>query len=75
MTHSSKEKPMSLENAERAFAHAATQDPDDALAIILEGLAELTSELATLKRDLAELKAASPPQSHVVGQGSWEDRT
>jgi len=49
---------MSLEDAEAAFTHAARQDIQDAVAVMLEGLAELVDEVRSLRAELDELKSA-----------------
>lgn len=53
---------MSLEGAEAAFRHAATQDIEDAIAIILDGLIELTDEVRSLRAQIEQMKSAAGPR-------------
>lgn len=46
---------MSLEEAEAAFRHAATQADDDAIAVLADGLAQMSEGL---QEELAKLHAA-----------------
>ena len=54
---------MSIDAAEAAFAHARTQDTEDALYVLFEGLDELVEglreEIGQLRKEVAELKGKS----------------